>query len=133
VPGAPAPTGRRVPRRPMSWYLGPDGQQIWSRVAPGQRVPRDETVYTIVEGAGALPLENLSYLTSSSKKAVFHECIVDDDLNSGKSNRQREKLKGRQRGFILRADTDESPLGRVVPWFKAAAQHLLDGDVVSRV
>mmetsp|Transcript_36192 Transcript_36192/g.115123 ORF Transcript_36192/g.115123 Transcript_36192/m.115123 type:complete len:524 (+) Transcript_36192:136-1707(+) len=112
----------------MSWFVGEDGQQLW--------VARDETVYTVVEHEGELPLENLTYLSLQTKKSVYHECIYQEDLLAeGKSRvprRQREHHSGRQRGFILRAE-EESPLSRVVPWFKATAQKLVDDGEVSRV
>lgn len=113
----------------MSWYVGQDGQQVW--------VQRDEVVFTVVLGPGKLPVENLTYLATHTKKAVYQEHIISQDLYpDGKSRvprRQREKQSGQQRGFIVRADIEESPLQRVLPSFKAVAQRLIDSQVVSRV
>ncbi|CAE8613040.1 unnamed protein product [Polarella glacialis] len=110
----------------MSWYTGQDGQKTW--------IERNAMVYNIVESDEQLPLEQLTYLAVQSKKAVYHEAVCDDDLSAtGKSKRQRDKQSGRQRGYIIRTDVDEHPLSRVVPWFKAAVQKLMDFAAVSRV
>lgn len=113
----------------MSWYVGQDGQQIW--------IQRDEMVYTVVQSSNKLPAENLAYLAVQSKKAVYHEHICEEDLlaegMSSVPRRRRARQGGRQRGFILRADTEDSSMTRVVPWFKASAQKLIDCDVVSRI
>ena len=88
-------------------------------------------VYTVVLPEGKLPVENLTYLAAHSKKAVYQEHICDEAalLNS----RQKKKQAGSQRGFIVRVDQEETPLTRIVPWFKGAAQKLLDADLISRV
>eukprot|EP00931_Biecheleriopsis_adriatica_P010794 TRINITY_DN111851_c0_g1_i1.p1 TRINITY_DN111851_c0_g1~~TRINITY_DN111851_c0_g1_i1.p1 ORF type:complete len:509 (+),score=106.20 TRINITY_DN111851_c0_g1_i1:51-1577(+) len=107
----------------MSWYAGQDGEQIW--------IERDALVFTVVPCAEQLPLEHLSYLAVNTKKAVYQEAVCDDDL--GGKSKKKDKSSGRQRGFIIRAEVEESPLTRVVPWFKAVARKLLDISVVSRV
>jgi len=114
----------------MSWYVSQDGEQIW--------IARDETVYTLVEcDEKKLPLENLTYLTVNSRKTVYHEhTCAEDLLADGKSRvprRKRDNNSGRERGFILRAEVEETPLQRVVPCFKASAQKLVDDHEVSRV
>eukprot|EP00933_Yihiella_yeosuensis_P008939 TRINITY_DN11466_c0_g1_i1.p1 TRINITY_DN11466_c0_g1~~TRINITY_DN11466_c0_g1_i1.p1 ORF type:complete len:556 (-),score=151.25 TRINITY_DN11466_c0_g1_i1:160-1626(-) len=57
--------------------------------------------------------------------------MVDDDLSTKKG--KKDKSAGRQRGFILRAQVEESAVSRVVPWFKDAAKKLLDCSAVSRI
>eukprot|EP00425_Heterocapsa_triquetra_P036049 CAMPEP_0195078498 /NCGR_PEP_ID=MMETSP0448-20130528/20675_1 /TAXON_ID=66468 /ORGANISM="Heterocapsa triquestra, Strain CCMP 448" /LENGTH=428 /DNA_ID=CAMNT_0040111243 /DNA_START=94 /DNA_END=1377 /DNA_ORIENTATION=- len=112
----------------MSWYVGQDGQQVW--------IKRDEMVYTVVLSDGKLPEESLTYLTSHSKKAVYQEHMCDEDALDGKSRvprRHRDKQAGSQRGYIIRVENEDKPLSRVVPWFKGAAQKLLDADVISRM
>lgn len=110
----------------MSWYVGEDGAQIW--------INRDSTVFTVVVSDQQLPLEQLTYLAVSSKKAVYQEAICEDDQAAGgRSKRNKDKNAGKQRGFIIRQEVEESPLTRVVPWFKDAAKKLMDCAVVSRV
>jgi len=110
----------------MSWYVDEDGAQTW--------INRDSTVFTVVVSEKQLPLEQLSYLAVSSKKAVYQEAICEDDQAAGaRSKRSKDKQAGKQRGFIIRAEVEESPLTRVVPWFKDAAKKLMDCSVVSRV
>mmetsp|Transcript_45019 Transcript_45019/g.106940 ORF Transcript_45019/g.106940 Transcript_45019/m.106940 type:complete len:535 (+) Transcript_45019:92-1696(+) len=111
----------------MAWYTAQDGQQVW--------IARDESVYTVIQPTQELAVEHLTYLTSSTKKAVYQEHMVTEELNDrGKvPRRQRERMSGRQRGFILRVDHEESATTRVVPWFKAAANKLVDMEVVSHV
>lgn len=109
----------------MSWFAGEDGEQIW--------VDRDSVVYTVDSSVENLPLEHLSYLALTTKKAVYQEAMCDDDLGGSKSKRNKDKTAGKQRGFIIRTDVEESPLTRVVPQFKAAAKKLMDCSVVSRV
>mmetsp|Transcript_4504 Transcript_4504/g.10962 ORF Transcript_4504/g.10962 Transcript_4504/m.10962 type:complete len:457 (+) Transcript_4504:1-1371(+) len=117
----------------MSWYTGQDGQQIW--------VSRGEAVFTVVcDPEQDLPTEHLTYLATHTRKAVYQEFTVDESfLGDGKTKVQRrggsKKQSGRQRGFILRTDGGEevAPIHRVVPWFKAAAQELVDSQVVSRL
>mmetsp|Transcript_3471 Transcript_3471/g.8647 ORF Transcript_3471/g.8647 Transcript_3471/m.8647 type:complete len:474 (+) Transcript_3471:67-1488(+) len=111
----------------MSWYSAPDGQQVW--------VARDESVYILIQPTQELEVDNLTYLTSTSKKAVYQEHLINEELdNRGKvPRRQRERMSGRQRGFILRVDHEEAPTSRVVPWFKASANKLVALDVVSHM
>jgi len=110
----------------MSWYVGEDGEQIW--------INRDSTVYTVVVSDAPLPLEHLTYLAVSSKKAVFQEAICEDEgAAGGRSKRNKDKNAGRQRGFIIRQEVEESPLTRVVACFKDAAKKLMDTGIVSRV
>lgn len=110
----------------MSWYVDEDGARTW--------INRDSTVFTVVVSDKQLPLEQLTYLAVSSKKAVYQEAICEDDQAAGtRSKRSKDKQAGKQRGFIIRAEVEESPLTRVVPWFKDAAKKLMDCAVVSRV
>lgn len=113
----------------MSWYVGQDGQQVW--------VKRDETIFTVVVAAGKPPIEQLAYLATHTKKASYQEHVmVEDQLLDGKSKvPRRHRMKGvTQRGFIVRTDLgEEVPLERVVPWFKGAAQQLLEAQLISRV
>mmetsp|Transcript_4558 Transcript_4558/g.10638 ORF Transcript_4558/g.10638 Transcript_4558/m.10638 type:complete len:511 (-) Transcript_4558:116-1648(-) len=110
----------------MSWYVGQDGQQIWIR--------RDEVVYTVVRPREDLPLETLTYLSVNSKKATFQEHLTDDIDEECKgpknSRRHRDKLAGRQRGFLVRVDVEQS---RVIPCVKEATKRLLDKGVASRI
>ncbi|CAJ1352798.1 unnamed protein product [Effrenium voratum] len=108
----------------MSWYIGEDGEQIW--------IKRDSAVFTVVVSDKPLPTEQLSYLAVSSKKAVYQEAICDDDLSAGGRSKRKEKQTGKQRGFIIRA-VEESPLARVIDWFKDPAKQLMNCAVVSRV
>eukprot|EP00927_Polykrikos_kofoidii_P083548 TRINITY_DN8581_c0_g1_i1.p1 TRINITY_DN8581_c0_g1~~TRINITY_DN8581_c0_g1_i1.p1 ORF type:complete len:858 (+),score=151.88 TRINITY_DN8581_c0_g1_i1:56-2629(+) len=108
----------------MSWYVRKDGQQIW--------IPRDEAVFTVIAPVEALPLDNLTYLTTISKKSVFQEHLADEEENE-KSSRRRKKLAGRQRGFILRVEHEEQPWQRVVPAFQASAITLLKSGAASRI
>merc|ERR1719409_198555 len=109
----------------MAWYVGKDGQQIW--------IPRDDSVYTVIQPGETLPLENLQYLTVNSKKSVFVEHLMDEDIldAKNKSSRQKNRMKGKQRGFVVRVEQEEQL--RVVPWFKAASTKLMDCDIVSRI
>jgi len=110
----------------MSWYVDEDGARTW--------INRDSTVFTVVISEKQLPVEQLTYLAVSSKKAVYQEAICEDDQAAGtRSKRSKDKQAGKQRGFIIRAEVEESPLTRVVPWFKDAAKKLMDCSVVSRV
>lgn len=112
----------------MSWYVSQDGQHIW--------IGKEEMVYTVVSSEGTLPLETLAYLAVSSKKAVYTEAIVEEAVADGRgtmSKKKKEKTSGKQRGFILRADVEESPVTKVVPWFKVATQKLLDCGLISRL
>jgi len=109
----------------MAWYVGKDGQQRW--------IQRDESVYTVIQPGDSLPLENLSYLTTSTKKAVFQEHLMEEDPSDAKkrSKRERNRMAGKQRGFVVRVEQEEQL--RVVPWFKAASTKLLDCKAVSKI
>lgn len=109
----------------MSWYVGLDGKKVWA--------DRDETVITVGEAPSEeeLPLENLAYLTSASSKAVYAEHMVDDDLGDKKNKKAKEKQSGRQRGFVVRLDSDART--RVVAPLQAAADRLIESGTVSRI
>eukprot|EP00435_Cladocopium_sp_Y103_P044796 s2013_g12.t1 len=55
----------------MSWYVDEDGARTW--------INRDSTVFTVVVSDKQLPLEQLTYLAVSSKKAVYQEAICEDE------------------------------------------------------
>jgi len=109
----------------MAWYVGKDGHQVW--------IQKDESVYTVIQPEDKLPTEDLSYLVKTSTKAVFQEHLMEEHPLDSRTNsrRQRTKMAGRQRGFIVRVHQEEQL--HVVPWFKAAAVKLMNCAVVSRV
>jgi small subunit ribosomal protein S25e len=108
----------------MSWYRDINGQQVW--------INRDERIYSIA-GPTDLVEETMAYLSSTTKKAVYQEQVINEDLDMAKiPKKQREKLQGKQRGFIVRVDTEQHVASRVVPFFRVAATKLLES-VASRV
>jgi len=109
----------------MSWYVAQDGTQVW--------VGRDESVYTVIHPSKELQVDELTYLTTSTKKAAYQEHMMDQGIDGKVSGRQRAKMTGRQRGFIVRVDQEENVLARVVTCFKAAAGKLLESGVVTRI
>lgn len=108
----------------MAWYVGKDGQQRW--------IPKDDSVYTVIQPADKLPIEDLSYLVKTSTKAVFQEHLVDEDLDCKRgSGRQKARTSGRQRGYVVRVHQEEQL--RVVPFFKESTVKLMNCGLVSRV
>jgi hypothetical protein len=110
----------------MSWYVGQDGHQVW--------IARDKAVYTVVVPTRNMPLENLSYLVSSTKKAVFQEHVVLEDEKASKSSkREKGRMAGRQRGFLVRVEHEEAPTSRLAPWFKTVGNDLLEQGIISKI
>uniref|UniRef100_A0A7S2AGA3 Uncharacterized protein n=1 Tax=Alexandrium andersonii TaxID=327968 RepID=A0A7S2AGA3_9DINO len=108
----------------MSWYVGQDGRKLW--------VEREELVYTVGEIEGELPLEVLTYLSTNSQKPVFAEHIIEDDVGGSKKGKKaKDKLPGRQRGFVVRMDQDER--SRILQAFRPAAEKLIASGAVSRI
>eukprot|EP00931_Biecheleriopsis_adriatica_P116280 TRINITY_DN91946_c0_g1_i1.p1 TRINITY_DN91946_c0_g1~~TRINITY_DN91946_c0_g1_i1.p1 ORF type:complete len:298 (+),score=90.34 TRINITY_DN91946_c0_g1_i1:152-1045(+) len=106
----------------MSWYVGHDGRQVW--------VNSRENVFTCDQPEGDLPLSTLTYLASGSQKTTsYAEHAIDED--DGKKGKKKEKQAGKQRGFIVRVDRDETI--NVMPPFQAAVEKLMKSGVVSRV
>lgn len=105
----------------MAWYVDTSGRQVW--------VDADETVYTVTAADDNLPVHTLTYLAVNSKKTVYTEHAIQDEIEAkGKKKDQA----GKQRGFIVRVET-ESDDCNVISCFHAAARKLLDDRVVSRI
>jgi len=109
----------------MSWYVGLDGRKVW--------VDRDDTVITVGEAPEEqeLSLENLAYLASATSKAVYAEHIIDDDPGDKRGKKAKEKQSGKQRGFVVRLDSDSRT--RVTAPLQAAADRLIEAGVVTRI
>lgn len=109
----------------MSWYVSIDGRQVW--------VERDETVYTLGDTPVAkdLPKQELSYLATATKQAIYTEHMVDDDLG-GKRGKAKEKQSGRQRGFVVRMDCVEART-KVNSSAQGIVDRLFDTGTISRL
>lgn len=105
----------------MSWYVGQDGRQVWAE--------RDDTVFTVGEPEGVLPMEILMYLSTNTQKAVYQEHTIDEDEKKGK--KAKGGPIGKQRGFLVRVDQDDRV--RISSAFQAGMQHLMSSGVVTRV
>eukprot|EP00435_Cladocopium_sp_Y103_P041501 s2013_g11.t1 len=82
---------------------------------------------------GMRPLAIWAFLAASELVELRRPPCAADQAAGTRSKRSKDKQAGKQRGFIIRAEVEESPLTRVVPWFKDAAKKLMDCAVVSRV
>mmetsp|Transcript_163112 Transcript_163112/g.523059 ORF Transcript_163112/g.523059 Transcript_163112/m.523059 type:complete len:652 (+) Transcript_163112:162-2117(+) len=108
----------------MSWYQAADGHEVW--------VPRNETVYTVIEPSKDLPHEELMYLSMTTNKPVFQELSVEDDSwDIGRNKKRHMKRAGKERGYLLRVETDGQ--ARVIPWFKAACKQLIAQGFCSKI
>lgn len=108
----------------MSWYVGQDGRKVWAG--------RDDLVFTVGEVDGALPLVTLTYLSTNMAKPVFAEHVVEDDIDGRKGQKKKEKMGGRQRGFVVRVDQDDKN-SRVMSTFRPVADQLVNSGLVARI
>mmetsp|Transcript_67490 Transcript_67490/g.161963 ORF Transcript_67490/g.161963 Transcript_67490/m.161963 type:complete len:282 (+) Transcript_67490:87-932(+) len=106
----------------MSWYVNLEGRKVW--------VDSNDIAYTVVEVEEVLPVQELAQLATNTAKAVYQEHIIEDDDGS-KGKKKAEKRSGKQRGFVVRVDQDERTI--VTSVFQAAADHLVESGIVSRV
>jgi len=107
----------------MAWYVELSGRQVW--------VDANETVYTVTTATAELPVENLTYLVTSSKKAVYTEHAAMDDFDLKQKKKEKDGAAGRARGFIVMVENVEGC--SVNTNFHAAARKMLDDKVVSRI
>jgi len=107
----------------MAWYVDLSGRQVW--------VDGEETVYTVTTATDDLPNHILTYLATSSKKAVYTEHAACDDFDLKQKKKEKDGASGRSRGFIVMVDSGETC--SVNSNFLAAARKLLDDKVVSRI
>merc|ERR1712194_76168 len=94
-------------------------------------VDAHETVYTVTTAVDDLPVHILTYLASSSKKAVYTEHAAMDDFDLKQKKKEKDGAAGRARGFIVMVGEVEGC--SVNTNFNAAARKLLDDKVVSRI
>lgn len=107
----------------MSWYVDLSGRQVW--------VDAHETVYTVAVAVDELPVHTLTYVTTSSKKAVYTEHAAMDEYDLKQKKKEKDGATGRARGFIVMVENAEG--SSVNANFNAASKKLLDDKVVSRI
>eukprot|EP00928_Gymnodinium_smaydae_P032325 TRINITY_DN23441_c0_g1_i1.p1 TRINITY_DN23441_c0_g1~~TRINITY_DN23441_c0_g1_i1.p1 ORF type:complete len:359 (-),score=71.89 TRINITY_DN23441_c0_g1_i1:102-1121(-) len=107
----------------MSWFVDLKGKKVW--------VEAGENVFTVDEPPDEpeLPVIELTYLSGETKQMHYHEHAIDEDT-SEKGQKKKEKMAGRQRGFVVCVGQDKT---LVTPCFQGAADKLIEQGVLSRI